>query len=72
MPHFNRKRKKQLINGPFPSSLPSLFQSQSKCEIVVMIISFNFNMISNKDFALRLALKEGLGGTRKWSIGVTE
>ena len=32
------------LNGPFPSSPQSLFQSESKCEIVVMVISSNFNM----------------------------
>ena len=34
-------------NRPFPSSLHSLFQSESKCEIFVMIISSNFNMNEN-------------------------
>ena len=33
---------------PFPSSLQSLFQSESKCEIVVMVISSNFNMNENR------------------------
>ena len=32
------------VNRPFPSSLQSLFQSESKCEIFVMVISSNFNM----------------------------
>ena len=31
-------------NRPFLSSLEPLFQSESKCEIFVMVISFNFNM----------------------------
>ena len=39
-----------------------LFQSESKCETFVMIISFNLNMnetdFHNKDFALSLALIE--------------
>ena len=34
-------------NRPFPSSPQSLFQSESKCEIFVMIISSNFNMNEN-------------------------
>ena len=32
------------LNRPFPSSPLSLFQSESKCEIFVMVISSNFNM----------------------------
>ena len=35
------------FNRPFPSSPKSLFQSESKCEIFVMIISSNFNMNEN-------------------------
>ena len=35
------------VNRPFPSSPESLFQSESKCEIFVMVISFNFNMNEN-------------------------
>ena len=35
-------------NGPFPSPLQSLFQSESKCEIFVMVISSNFNMNKNR------------------------
>ena len=34
-------------NRPFPSSPKSLFQSESKCEIFVMVISSNFNMNEN-------------------------
>ena len=34
-------------NRPFPSSPQSLFQSESKCETFVMIISSNFNMNEN-------------------------
>ena len=31
-------------NGPFPSSPQSLFQSESKCKIFVMVISSNYIM----------------------------
>ena len=31
-------------NGSFPSSLQSLFQSESKSEIFVIVISYNFNI----------------------------
>ena len=34
-------------NRPFPSSPQSLFQSESKCEIFVMVIRSNFNMNEN-------------------------
>ena len=34
-------------NRSFPSSPQSLFQSESKCETFVMIISSNFNMNEN-------------------------
>ena len=34
-------------NRPFPSSPWSFFQSEAKCEIFVMVISFNFNMNEN-------------------------
>ena len=34
-------------NRPFPSSPQSLFQSESKCEIFVMVISSNFIMNEN-------------------------
>ena len=37
----------QAHNGPFPSSPQSLFQSESKCEVVVMIISSNFSINEN-------------------------
>ena len=35
------------FNRPFPSSPQSLFQSESKCEIFVMVINSTFNMIEN-------------------------
>ena len=34
-------------NRPFPSSPKSLLQSESKCEIFVMVIRSNFNMNEN-------------------------
>ena len=34
-------------NRPFPSSPQSLFQSESKCKIFVMVISSNFNVNEN-------------------------
>ena len=37
----------ELSNRPFPSSPSSHFQSESKCEIFVMVISSNFNMNKN-------------------------
>ena len=58
-------------NIPFPTSTQSLFQSESKWEIF-MLIGSDFNMnktdIHNNDFARRQALKERLSETRKWSI----
>lgn len=44
------------LNRPFMSSSQSLFESESKCKILVkLVISYNFNMnenwyIPNKDF----------------------
>ena len=59
-------------NRPFPSSAPPPFQSEAKCEVFVMKISFIHIEIGsnyhNKNFALRLALKERLRRTRKWPI----
>ena len=61
-------------NRPFPSCSRSLFQDESKCQVFVMNITSihieirtNYN---NKNFALRLALKERLRGIRKWSIAL--
>ena len=34
-------------NKPFPSSPQYLFQGESKCEIFILVISFNFNMNEN-------------------------
>ena len=63
----------QRWNRPFPSSPQPPFQSEAKCEVFVMKISFIHIEIwtnyHNKNFALRLALKERLRGTRKWPIG---
>ena len=40
-------RRNCIMNRPFPSSPQSLFQSEVKCEIFVMVISSNFNMNEN-------------------------
>ena len=37
----------QVVNRPFPNSPWSLFQSESKCEIFVIVISSNFNIKEN-------------------------
>ena len=41
------EQKKLLCNRPFPSSLQSLFQSESKGEFFVMVISSKFNVNKN-------------------------
>ena len=41
---FTGFRLSRDLNRPFPRSPQSLFQSESKCETFVMIISSNFNM----------------------------
>ena len=61
------------INRSFPSSLVALFQSESKCETILMKMNYDlhenetacrthFNM---KGFALRLVLKQRHKRTRK-------
>ena len=62
-------------NRPFPSSLVPLFQSESKCETILMKMTLicmkmklhagHFHM---KGFALRLVLKHRHKRVRKWSI----
>ena len=42
--YFSRS---MLLNRPFPSLPKSLLQSESKCEIFVMVIRSNFNMNEN-------------------------
>ena len=44
---FSYSHLYELCNKPFPSSRQSLFQSESKCEIFVMVISSNFNVNEN-------------------------
>ena len=59
------------FNRPFPSSSQPPFQSEAKCEVFVMKIIIHIEIRTNyhnKNFALRLALKERLSGTRKWPI----
>ena len=64
-------------NRPFPSSLVPLFQSEYKCETILMKMTLicdenetacktHFHM---KGFALRLVLKQRHKRTRKWPIG---
>ena len=62
-------------NRPFPSSLVPLFQSESKCETILVKMTdlrenetacrTHFHM---KGFALRLVLKQRHKRTRKWPI----
>ena len=50
----------------FPSSPQPPFQSEARCKVFIHIeIGLNYH---NKNFALRLALKVRLRGTRKWAI----
>ena len=59
--------------GPFPSSPQPPFQSEEEFEVFVMKISIHIEIATNyhnNNFALRLALKERLRGTRKWPITV--
>ena len=60
-------------NRPFPSCSRSLFQDESKCQVFVMNITSihieirtNYN---NKNFALRLALKERLNSEMVYRFG---
>ena len=62
------------VNRPFPSSPFSVFHSESRKEISVMVILFSLwikTSIHNKHFALVLALKERLRGTRSWLISLS-
>ena len=56
----------------FPSSKKSHFQNEAKCETFVVKMSFISMTIKNhfhiNGFALNLALKVRLFGTRKWPI----
>ena len=62
-------------NRPFPSSLVPLFQSESKCETILMKMTDLHenetacrNHFHMKGFALRLVLKQRHKRTRKWPI----
>ena len=59
-------------NGPFPSCLEPLFQSEAKCETFHMKMSFhscaNETPLHVKRFALDLAVKQRTKATRKWLI----
>ena len=60
------------MNRLFPSHPQPLFQGESMREVFAMNIIFIHTEIRSnyhkKNFALRLALKERLTGTRKWFI----
>ena len=63
------------MNRPFPSSLVPLFQSESKCETILMkMTDLHENETACKThfhkngFALRLVLKQRHKRTRKWPI----
>ena len=62
------------LNRPFPSSKKSHFQNEAKCETFVVKMSFISMTIKNhfhiNGFALNLALKMRLFGTRKWPIPI--
>ena len=65
-----RTSSSRFCNRPFPSLPQPPFQSEAKCEVFVMkiiLIEIRPNY-HNKHFALRLASKEKLRGTRKWPI----
>ena len=59
-------------NSSFPSSKKSHFQSETKCEAIVMEMIFNYDAkkthFHNKGFALTVVLKVRVFGTRKWPI----
>ena len=65
-----------VTNRPFPSSLVPLFQSESKCETILMQKDFDLHENETarkthfhmKGFALRLVLKQKHRRTRKWPI----
>ena len=65
-------------NRPFPSSLVPLFQSESKCETILMKMTFDLHEnetgcrthFHKNGFALRLVLKQRHKRTRKWPIGI--
>lgn len=57
-------------NGFFASSPQSLFQDQFKGEVMTTTFHscLKLELLTTKNFILRLALKEKLRGTRKWFI----
>ena len=63
------------VNGTFPSSTESHFQSEAKCEAIVMKMIFNYDAnkthFHNKGFALSLVFEVRFFGTRKWPISQT-
>ena len=68
----NEVHSHQLQNRPFPSYFEPHYESEAKCKVFVMKISFhsyanktNFHM---KSFALSLAFIVRFRATRKWLI----
>ena len=62
------------LNRPFPSCFEPHYESEAKCKVFVMKISFhsyanktNFHM---KSFALSLAFMVRFTATRKWPIDI--
>ena len=67
-----KKERKVRNNRPFPSCFKPHYESEAKCKVFVMKISFhsyanktNFHM---KSFALSLAFIVKFMATRKWPI----
>ena len=53
------------VNRPFPSCLEPHFESEAKCKVFIMKISFIHTM---KSFARSLAFIMRFTATRKWSV----
>ena len=71
---WSRPSRLLIFNRPFPSSLVPLFQSECKCETILMKMTLicmkmklHFHM---KGFALSLILKQRHKRTRKWPIAI--
>ena len=73
---FSLSAGNRVFNRPFPSSLVPLFQSESKCEtilmkttLICMKMKLDALLISiRKGFALSLVLKQRHRRIRKWPI----
>ena len=69
MTNENNDSKYRLSNRPFLSSLVPLFQSESKCETILMkvtLICMKMKLHAELIFSLRLVLKQRRKRTRKW------